>query len=297
MEERIAPIVLPNLSTAADSQLAHGDLNGMSTVAEESLMAIRTVCAFGGEESALQRFEAELMRAKIGGTSAPAHPGTKHQLWRLPCTHMHCHACHGWDKMGRCKMWTFMYALIYAATLWLGGHAPMEESRNVVVVMISLIVGVAGISQFSGHAPTMARALASAKNMKKVMRCTAHEIEPENFELTPLPEAIQVIETLEFRSVSFRYPMRPEQMVLKNLNLHVKKGQKIAMVGESGCGKSTTIQLLERFYDPEAGQILVNGMPLFQLPAAKDAQIYDALSALPQQLDSFVGLGGATGES
>jgi len=65
--------------------------------------------------------------------------------------------------------------------------------------------------------------------------------------------------TIEFRDVHFRYPTRPEQPVLRGLNLTVKPGQYCALVGQSGCGKSTTIQLLERFYDPLVGGVYVDG--------------------------------------
>ena len=71
--------------------------------------------------------------------------------------------------------------------------------------------------------------------------------------------------TVEFRDVHFRYPTRPEQPVLRGLNLSVKPGQYIALVGASGCGKSTTIALLERFYDPLVGGIYVDGKEISSL--------------------------------
>jgi ATP-binding cassette, subfamily B (MDR/TAP), member 1 len=71
--------------------------------------------------------------------------------------------------------------------------------------------------------------------------------------------------TIEFRDVHFRYPTRPEQPVLRGLNLTVKPGQYVALVGASGCGKSTTIALLERFYDPLVGGIYVDGKEISSL--------------------------------
>lgn len=61
---------------------------------------------------------------------------------------------------------------------------------------------------------------------------------------------------VRFQDVKFRYPSRPDVPVLQGLRLRVKKGQTLALVGSSGCGKSTTIQLLERFYDPVQGTVV-----------------------------------------
>ncbi|CAF3497746.1 unnamed protein product [Rotaria sp. Silwood1] len=63
---------------------------------------------------------------------------------------------------------------------------------------------------------------------------------------------------LEFDGVDFVYPNRPELLILRNFRLNIKAGQKIALVGTSGCGKSTTIQLIERFYDPNIGCLLAD---------------------------------------
>ena len=62
-----------------------------------------------------------------------------------------------------------------------------------------------------------------------------------------------------FVNVSFNYPSRKEVTVLKNLNLEIPKGKTVALVGSSGCGKSTCIQLLQRFYDPDSGAVLIDG--------------------------------------
>lgn len=62
-----------------------------------------------------------------------------------------------------------------------------------------------------------------------------------------------------FKDVRFRYPNRPDVEVLQGLNLEVTPGETLALVGASGCGKSTTMQLIERFYDPEAGDVVSQG--------------------------------------
>ena len=74
----------------------------------------------------------------------------------------------------------------------------------------------------------------------------------------------KAIGEIEFHEACFTYPSRPGVKILRGLNLSVKPGQTVALVGQSGCGKSTTVQLLERFYDTTGG-IVVNLYVLFQL--------------------------------
>ncbi|NXX37428.1 ABCBB protein, partial [Nicator chloris] len=62
--------------------------------------------------------------------------------------------------------------------------------------------------------------------------------------------------SIEFLNCKFTYPSRPDIQVLKGLSISVKPGQTLAFVGSSGCGKSTSVQLLERFYDPEKGSVV-----------------------------------------
>jgi ATP-binding cassette, subfamily B (MDR/TAP), member 1 len=83
------------------------------------------------------------------------------------------------------------------------------------------------------------------------MRPTIDAEEPEG--QTPQGVKGQVV----FQDVHFRYPTRPEVRVLRGLDIRAEPGTYVALVGASGCGKSTVIQLLERFYDPLHGKVLV----------------------------------------
>ncbi|KAG2000984.1 hypothetical protein GB937_010624 [Aspergillus fischeri] len=92
------------------------------------------------------------------------------------------------------------------------------------------------------------------------------------------------VHTLDLDKVKFSYPRRPEIPILKGLDLSVKKGQFIALVGSSGCGKSTIIALLERFYDPSAGLITLNSAPL---PSLSPRLYRKIVSLVQQQPDLF----------
>ena len=74
------------------------------------------------------------------------------------------------------------------------------------------------------------------------------------YDYHPLQETCEG--AVEICDVSFNYPTRPDIEVLKKLDLQVNPGQRVALVGSSGCGKSTTVQLIERFYDPLDGQVV-----------------------------------------
>lgn len=78
---------------------------------------------------------------------------------------------------------------------------------------------------------------------------------------------------IEFRNVWFRYPTRKEDFVLKGLNLVIQPQESVALVGESGCGKSTFVSLMMRFYDPDNGEILLDGVNLkdYNLHALRNA--------------------------
>jgi ATP-binding cassette, subfamily B, bacterial len=85
---------------------------------------------------------------------------------------------------------------------------------------------------------------------------------------------------LAFQNVSFRYPSRPEVAALEDFSLAVEPGETVAIVGPSGAGKSTLFLLAERFYDPHAGMVRIDGVPL---PQADPAEVRARMALVPQE--------------
>jgi len=129
------------------------------------------------------------------------------------------------------------------------------------VCFSAVIFGAQSAGTIFSFAPDMSKAKQAAQELK-ILFDRVPLIDSWSEHGTPLTT---VEGTVEFRDVHFRYPTRPEQPVLRGLNLSVKPGQYIALVGASGCGKSTTIALLERFYDPIVGGIYVDGKEISSL--------------------------------
>ena len=137
------------------------------------------------------------------------------------------------------------------------------------------------------------------------------------------------VNSIKFENVTFRYPARPEETILNNISFEIQKGEFIGIVGKSGCGKTTIISLLEKFYAPSHGRILIDDKDIKEIPyknlrdiialvpqdpfifsasakenilignmyatdeevfeAAKRSGIYEFLSKLPEGFDTYVG--------
>ena len=148
--------------------------------------------------------------------------------------------------------------LCIALAFWYGGTliARLEYDMFKFFLCFSAVIfGAQSAGTIFSFAPDMGKAKHAAQELK-----TLFDRKPEIDTWSKDGDDLANVEgTIEFRDVHFRYPTRPEQPVLRGLNLKVKPGQYVALVGASGCGKSTTIQLLERFYDPLAGGVFVDG--------------------------------------
>ncbi|XP_033108642.1 ATP-dependent translocase ABCB1-like [Anneissia japonica] len=210
------------------------------SVAEEVLSAIRTVVAFGGENKEKIRYAKELETAKDVGIR-------KGQLTGI--------------SMG---VTMFIMFCSYALAFWYGPRMIVDgkiSGGDVIVVFFSVLVGSFGLGTMAPHLSNIATARGAAFTIYNII----DTVPPIDSYSTDGKKPKEVKGNIEFRDVQFSYPTRPDVEVLKRLNLNIKSGQMVALVGASGCGKSTTVALLQRFYSISGGQIIIDGNDLTDL--------------------------------
>lgn len=154
--------------------------------------------------------------------------------------------------------------LCFALGFWYGGQLIGDQvytQFQFFLCFMSVVFGAQSAGTIFSFAPDMGKAHHAAQELK-ILFDRKPTIDSWSEDGIPVTE---VDGTVEFRDVHFRYPTRPEQPVLRGLNLTIRPGQYVALVGASGCGKSTTISLLERFYDPLAGGVFVDGKEISTL--------------------------------
>ena len=168
-----------------------------------------------------------------------------------------------------------------AVMLWVGGmdviDGTISSGELAAFVFYALIVGSAfgTLSEVIGE---LQRAAGAAERISELLQARS-EITPPASDLLRLPE--RVAGELELQAVCFAYPSRPERNALDDLTLNIKPGETLALVGPSGAGKSTLFDLLLRFYDPQQGRILLDGLPIAQLDPADLRRCFALVSQSP----------------
>jgi ATP-binding cassette subfamily B protein len=233
-------IVLPSLwfgrrvrklSRASQDRVADS-----SAIAAEVLNAIPVVQSYTAEGRETQRF--------VTSTDNAFATATKRSLMRSVLV-------------------AFIIIATSAALLWglYQGTQAVAEGRisaghlgQTVVYVIILASAFAVLGEVYGD---LLRAAGATERLMELLGTQSPITSPSNPALAPMPAAGSAI---KFEAINFHYPSRPLQPALQDFSLDVHPGQTVAIVGPSGAGKSTVFQLLLRYYDPQSGQIVLDGV-------------------------------------
>uniref|UniRef100_F6WK97 ATP-binding cassette subfamily B member 1 n=1 Tax=Xenopus tropicalis TaxID=8364 RepID=F6WK97_XENTR len=232
-------------------------------VAEEVLSSIRTVFAFGGQDKEIKRYEKNLEEAKRIGIKKAITANV---------------------SIG------FAFLMIYAAyalAFWYGTTLIINGGYtigSVLTVFFAVIIGAFAVGQTSPNVEAFANARGAAYTIFNIID---NQPKIDSFSKEGLkPDKIKG--DIEFKNVKFTYPSRTDIQVLKGLNLNIPSGKTVALVGSSGCGKSTTVQLIQRFYDPEEGVITLDGQDIRSLNIRYLREIIGVVSQEPILFDTTI---------
>ncbi|CAN6230646.1 unnamed protein product [Urochloa humidicola] len=153
---------------------------------------------------------------------------------------------------------------IYAFSVWYGSRLVMYhgyKGGTVYAVSTAIIIGGTALGSALSNVKYFTEASSAAERILELIQ----RVPKIDSESEAGVELANVAGEVEFRNVEFCYPSRPESPIFKSFSLHVPAGHTVALVGSSGSGKSTVIALLERFYDPSAGEVTLDGVDIRRL--------------------------------
>ncbi|WP_027238226.1 ABC transporter transmembrane domain-containing protein [Leisingera caerulea] len=300
----IVPILFLGRRLRAISKENQDWIAASSGNAGEALGAVQTVQAFTHESAS---------RLKFGEMTETAYDVSRRRI------------------RTRAYLTVIVIFLVFSGivgVLWMGANdvraGVMSEGTLIQFVIYAVLVAgsVAALSEIWSE---LQRAAGATERLVELLNAQDTVLDPAAAQVLPAP----VRGEIAFENVSFRYPSRPDVSALEEVSLAVKPGETVAFVGPSGAGKTTIIQLLQRFYDPNLGAVKLDGIALkhlqrdefrrhialvpqdpvifaasarenirFGRPDASDAEVeaaakaaaaHEFISKLPDGYDSFVG--------
>jgi ATP-binding cassette subfamily B protein len=244
--------------SARDAQDRLADAN---VVVEETLQGVAGVKAFANE-----RYEEDRYRRGLDSFLGPVLRGARY----------------------RGAFVSFIIFALFGAVvlvLWYGARMVQagDLSTGQLASFLLYTLFVAGaMGSFAELFSQLQRTLGASQRVRELLREPAEAVDPP----AAAPPAPRLRGEVTFDDVWFRYPARKEAPVLRGVSLRAEPGQRIALVGPSGAGKSTLVSLLPRFYDPDAGRVLLDGRDAREYPLHS---LRSQLAMVPQDVFLFGG--------
>jgi ATP-binding cassette subfamily B protein len=305
----VLPLAAYGRAVRALSREAQDSLAQASAYASESLAQVRVMQAFTHERAASARFGQAVERSfEAANARAKA-------------------------RAGLTAIAIFLVFVSVVGVLWYGAQdvlsGAMTGGRLSQFVLYAVLAAMAagGLSEVWGE---VAQCMGAAERLSELLQAQSKIKSPRHPKTLPTPPRGEIA----FRDVSFSYPLRPETSALEHVSFEVKPGERVALVGASGAGKTTIFALLLRFYDVGRGKVEVDGVAVYEAElaelrarfalvpqetalfadtlaaniaygkeaasrgeveaAAKAAYAHDFIVALPQGYDTMLGEGGVT---
>jgi len=257
----VLPAIVFGRKVRRFSRASQDRLGDVGAQIDETLSGMRVVQAFTQENAERRRFE-----ARVGEAFAAAMKRIRARSLFFAC----------------------VFFAVFAAVglvLWIGGKdliAGRITAGQLTAFLFYAILAASAVGALAEFHSDLQRAAGAAERLLELMRTEPAIKAPPNPRKLPQPP----IGSLAFERVSFSYPTRPDRSALRDFSLAVKPGETVALVGPSGAGKTTVFQLVYRFYDPQQGRVVIDGVPL---PEADPADFRARLALVPQEPVIFSG--------
>ena len=255
----VFPLVGFGRSVRKRSREAQDRLAGASAYASEAIGAIRTVQAFNS---------AGVAQARFGAAAEDAFEAA-----RL-------------STRQRAFLTGFAITMVFGsvvAVLWFGAQSVLAGTLSAGTLgqfLLYSVMAAGALAALSEVWSELSQASGAASRLMELLAETPEIQAPEKPVKLPEPP----IGSVEFTDVRFAYPTRPGSAALTGLNLSVQPGERVAIVGQSGAGKSTIFSLILRYYDTDAGRVLVDGI---DVKAADPNDVRSRIAIVPQDTTIF----------
>jgi ATP-binding cassette, subfamily B, bacterial len=254
-----APLIASGRVVRRRSRHAQDTLADASAFAAESLGAVRTMQAFGAETGAKGRFGRAVESAYAAARDAAA---TRAILIAVAVSLAFC-------------------SVVFV--LWLGAHDVLSGRMSGGLLsqfVLFAVLAATSLGELSQVWSEAAAAAGSAGRISELLAIEPQIVAPPRPQPLPVPPRGEIA----FERVSFAYAGAPEVRVIDDLSFSIRPGERVAIVGESGAGKSTVFQLIMRFYDCQGGRVLVDGV---DVKTADPAALRARIAPVPQEASIF----------